>query len=284
MGLKPRRHTWGPNVHYDEAIALLRTEPAAAIEHFENARRAQPTRGRIHANLAWALSNVGRHDDAVRAAVDAIELDPADGYLLARCVHVLGEAGRWAEVAQRSASLDGVRFDNPDDRRFVRESRCWALMQQASFTDALRETTMLVEDWPRHAEVCATHGSALAALCRWDDGIVWLDTAILLDPTDPRYPARREAIARARDHAHHALDELRDAANREPESPARWRDLALGLARFARLEESVDAFSRASVLEPYRDELSGEQLRAAMVEATVRQLVLVGESMPVGAG
>jgi tetratricopeptide (TPR) repeat protein len=273
--------SWEENELYDEGVEVLLTDASAAVPLLEAALELQPDRPRIHVNLGWALSNLGEHDAAKASAERARELDPKDAYVAARRVHILFAAGDADAVIQAAEDASTLADMEEDDHRDVRTMLCWMLMR-VSPTAAVAVADALALEWPTHAEVLAAKGCALAAACRWDEGIVCLDEAIAADPEDARYPRRREQIEQVRDLATVAMSDLREAAEEEPEDANRWRELGLALAKFARLEEALAAFERASALDPEEDPSDPLVMSAMMVEATARPAVLIGNMDPIG--
>ncbi|MDX2086833.1 MAG: hypothetical protein SFX73_03230 [Kofleriaceae bacterium] len=277
----PVNGVWPENERYDRGLELLPTDPLASAKELEAAVEQQPTRARIHINLAWAYSQAARHAAAKAAAQKAHELDSRDAYIAELRVHVLFDAADDAvvEAARHAMQLPDL---DADDRRFVHSALCWTLMRTAP-SAALRETEQLVAAAPSDAEVLATRGCALAAVCRWDEGVTWLDQAIVAAPDDERFVERRAQIIEARDVAEALLAKLRAATDRQPTDATPWRELGLGLAQFARLDEALRAFERARELDPGHSKRREPLVTAAaMVEATARAYVLVGDIMPIG--
>ena len=260
----------------------MHTAPHAAIGLLEAAARLQPDRARIHGNLAWALSNAGRHAEAKAAAERARSLDPDDPYTASIRVTVLGAArdDSVIEAARETMQLPGA---SREDRRDAHAAMCWALMRTAP-ASAVRETERLVAEWPDHAYALAAHGCALAGACRWDEGLTWLDKAIAVNPTDLQLAIRRAKIEEARDFAHAMMRQLRANAERHPTDANGWRELGLCLAKFARLSEALEAFDRANALDPADGDARPDPLvmAALTVEATARSAILVGEIAPIG--
>lgn len=278
---RPVNGVWPANAPYDRGIELLHENPVEAVKHFKAALELQPERARIHINLSWALSQLGEYADAARAANKAHQLDPRDAYIAARRVYVLfiGDDKTVIEAARHAMELPDI---DPDDRRYAHCAICWTLMRSAP-TAAVRETEVLVAESPDDSEALAARGCALAAACRWDEGIPWLDKAIAAAPDDTRFPGRRAQIIEARDVAEALMTKLRDEANRNSDDAKRWRELGLGLARFARLDEALIAFERARQLDPGFGKRHDPLVTAAlMVEATARSYVAIGDYAPIG--
>lgn len=181
--------TWPKNDPYERALALMLRSPPTAFKLFAAAAALQPERARIHINWSLGLSAVGHHDDARVAAERAFELDPQDAHIAARRLYVQLMAGDMtlAKAVHRVMQIPAVA---PDDRRATQVVKCWMLANVAP-ADGLRETERLLAAWPGDAEVMATHGSALAAMCRWDDAVAWLDQAIATAPEDSQLSSAR---------------------------------------------------------------------------------------------
>jgi tetratricopeptide (TPR) repeat protein len=150
--------------------------------------------------------------------------------------------------------------------------------------EAIGETERLVEAFPDAGEALAAPGCALAGVCRWDEALPWLDRAIAAAPGDARLPIRRDQIIAARDAAQGAMKRLREDLESQPRDADRWRELGLGLAKFARLEEALQAFDRAHEIAPIDPDAEQPPLvvAALMVEATARSYLLVGQIAPIG--
>lgn len=151
-------------------------------------------------------------------------------------------------------------------------------------TAALLETKTLVTSWPDNAEALAARGCALANLCRYDEGLAWLEKAIAVAPDDGWFTARRDQIIQARIFAEQTIASLREQTVSDPTDADAWRELGLGLAKFARLEEALAAFDHANELSPPPTRRKPKQLvlAALMVEATARSSVAIGDIAPIG--
>jgi tetratricopeptide (TPR) repeat protein len=267
---------------YDQGFELLCNDDAAALPLLEAAVALQPDRALAHLHLAWAHSNLGHHDAAKTSAQRAHELDSQDPYLAVRRLYILFAAHDTEAALEAATHALTLSALTDDDRRDVRLMRCWMLMR-TSPTAAISEADTLVTDHPTDAEVLAAKGCALAAACRWKEGLVWLDKAIAAAPEDPRFPMRRDQIEQAEIVAEHSISKLQKAAKRKPQDPTRWRELGLVLAKYARLNEALTAFDRAHALEPAsEDDPDPLTLSALMVEATARSAVVIGNIDPIG--
>jgi tetratricopeptide (TPR) repeat protein len=273
---------WPSNDSYERGCELLHDDPKAAIKLFQASAKLQPKRARIYINLAWALSNLARHAEAKAAAAEAHALDPTDPYVAAMRVHVLFTAkdDRLVEVAR--AALEKPELD-AEQRFQVHGALCWTLMRTAPAA-AVEETERLVADSPNNAEALAARGCALAAVCRWDEGIAWLDKAIAAAPDDHRFPDRRATIEQARAIGTETVRSLQENVEQRPDDAKAWRELGLGLAKVARLEEALDAFERANEIDPVKPgkKLSPLVQAALMVEATAHPYVAFGMIQPIG--
>jgi superkiller protein 3 len=260
--------TWESNPTYDRGVELLFSDPAGALEAFDEALTHQPARPRLHANRGWALHRLGRPDEALEAAEHARSLDATDGYIATRLVHFHFDAGDYEEVVPLAQEALRLGLD-PDDEHYARTAIGWALMQFAPVA-AVEQTREVAGMYPEDGEALAVHGCALAGVCRWDEALQWMDRAIEAGD-DPRYVDRRGAIAVARDQGISLLEERRAATWARPDDASAFRQLGLACARLVRHEEALEAFERARELEPEADpDADLEVAHALMVEATLR--------------
>jgi tetratricopeptide (TPR) repeat protein len=175
---------------------VLATTPLEAIGHFERVLQAEPDHPVAWANLAEALAETGRSDDAIKTAQQAlarldrsavrpilgwdVPLYPAQGE-----AHDLWEAAAWSPNATLEANVK---------RRILR----WKLnLLLAGLTKELsyyHEAALTRPDWPAGR---AALGCAFARLNRPFEAITHLSAAVDADPFDR--PAARALYASLRE-------------------------------------------------------------------------------------
>lgn len=277
---------WAENPEYDAALRVMFADTATALRHFEQAIASQPERARVHTNMATCLQHAGRSEDAILAARRGWQLDPEDGYVGARLVHMLFAARVYDECLRISEQVLRLADLSDEDRRYAQGTRGWALMP-TSPSAALVETRAAMEAWPNDAEMLVAHACALGAMCRWDDALEWIDKAIAASPGQAQYATRRQTLVEARTVGLALLDRHRSAALADPGDAEAWRSYGLVCARYARLDDALAAFDRANEIAPYEPAEDGAEpdpvlLAALAVEATIRSALAIGDHSPTG--
>jgi tetratricopeptide (TPR) repeat protein len=152
-----------------------------AIGEYRKALRARPDSAAVLNNLGAALQASGRLDEAVERYRDAVRAQP--GYLNAR--HNLGGAlvlkGAFAEALPYLREAVRAR---PDDAT-ARNNLGGALLATGRVDDAVRELRRAAEIDPRSLNARYNLGRALAAGGRLREAQVELEQALLIAPDDP---------------------------------------------------------------------------------------------------
>ena len=81
--------------------------------HFERALELEPWNPRLHANRAVALAELGRIDDAVLAAEQAVHLNPEGADLWEMLAGASSEAGQGARAKEAAARAELLRRRRP---------------------------------------------------------------------------------------------------------------------------------------------------------------------------
>ena len=154
----------------DSALALLDGEGSRATA-FRRASevigiRESSFRGRTQLFRAWALFGLGRHEEGVQAAIAA------------------------------SSSPDDY------DRQHASLLLGQARIEEGKFGEALQllRAALAVDDSGLRAEAHFGLARALSRLDSLDRALMETDSAIALDPADPRYPRFRTEVLEQRDH------------------------------------------------------------------------------------
>lgn len=167
--------------HANVAAALeQRGRPEEAIAEYRQALRTRPMSAAVLNNLGAALQASGRLDEAIAQYREAVRVEPA--YLNAR--HNLGGAlvlkGAYAEALPYLRESVRAR---PDDAA-ARNTLGGALLAAGRVDDAIRELRRAAELDPRSLNAHYNLGRALAARGRMGEAAAALEQALRIAPED----------------------------------------------------------------------------------------------------
>ena len=94
--------------------------PSLAAAFFNDAVAASPRAARSRRDLGFALSMMGRHQEAIAQLEQAIALDPADLETQLNLAIAYGNAGRPAEARARAQEVLRLKPDYQPARQFLR--------------------------------------------------------------------------------------------------------------------------------------------------------------------
>ena len=191
-----------------------------AEDALRTATKLDPDNAAAHGNLGYTLTELGRYDEAVEAHRTAIKLDPDYAAAHGDLGYALIKLERYdeAEDALRTAT----KLD--PDCATAHGDLGYALIKLERYDEAEEALRTAIELDPDYAAAHGNLGYALDQLGRHDEAVDALEKAIELDPTLP-YPHRILAEIRLHRHPDNtdaALSHLKDAfdrAGRSTEKP-----------------------------------------------------------------
>jgi spermidine synthase len=213
-----------------ESVQALRglTESAAGAqrlteetEWLRSRAAAEPRNIAVRVELSHALAALGRTDEAVAVATDAVRLDPErpePRELLASIFADLGDAPRLSAAAAELVQ----RFPERDDARYYQAA---ALFLAGRTTDAERPIRLLLSANPRHAKGQNLLGALCASAAKPECAEKAFTAARELDPRDPSVYINLGYLRLARGDAEAAAEFFREALAIDTRSEAARRGL-----------------------------------------------------------
>jgi tetratricopeptide (TPR) repeat protein/ADP-heptose:LPS heptosyltransferase len=197
--------------HLVGAVHLEAKQGELAVEWISRAVRKNP-KPEFLSTLGLALSNLGRHDDALVAFDQALQLRPGDAQLW------------W----QKGNAFLAVGYS-------LEALRC--------FEQALQLN-------PRHADAAYRCGHILHGMRRFDDARSRLDRSVELAPEQAATLQLRALVLKELNRLEEALADNLRAAQLDPGNGDVWGNLGAILRTLGRTEQALSAFDRALQLRP----------------------------------
>ena len=212
-----------------------------------------------HLNLGAALSDVGRHEEALEAARVAIEQRPEYAGAYANAGHALIDLGRLEEA---EAILRRGREVDPGHRNTIRN-----LASALERLERFGESLALYDEWldfdPANEQALVGRGGVLLRMGRNEEALAFLKREVArLPDAAPGRGADARDLHRARlrvqmavaagklGRAEEVADQRRRALARAPDRPEPLHDLGETLREEGRLEEAIEWYGLAIELEP----------------------------------
>ena len=198
------------------------------------------------ATLGLALSNLGRHDEALKAFDRALQLKGDDAQLWWQRGSALIAAGRSVEALaafERTLKLDPRHGDAA--------YKCGHLLHGLDrFEEALAYLNRSAELQPRHALTWHMRALVLKELNRLDEALADNRRAIALDPANADTHGNLGAVLQAQGRTEEALSSYERALQIRADNPRTITNRASALAELARLDEAMADYRRALGIDP----------------------------------
>jgi tetratricopeptide (TPR) repeat protein len=198
-------------LHLMGAVHLEAGENDLAVEWTSRAIRKDP-KAEFLSTLGIALSNLGRHDDALKVFDKAVQLKPDDALL-------------WSQLAKACTTL-GQAQD---------ALRCYA---QAFTLD------------PGHADAAYCCGHLCHGMQRHEEALAWLDRSLALRPDHVPALMIRSYVLKALRRLDAALADNLHAARLDPGNSEIANSLGSTLQELGRIEEALSVYERALHIAP----------------------------------
>jgi len=253
-------------LHLTGLVHLEAQQPELAVEWTSRALRKEPKPAYL-TTLGFALSNLGRHDEALRVFDRAIESKPDDAQLWWQRGSALMTAGRTPEAL---ASFEQtLKFDSSHaDAAY----RCGHILHGLGRLDeALAYLTRSAGLQPRSALTLYLRALVLKELNRLDEALADNLRAVELDPANLDSIGNLGAVLQAQGRTEEALAAYERALRIRPGMPRMITNRASVLAELGRLDEAMADYRRALAIAPGYAEASWNlallQLRQGDFEA-----------------
>jgi protein O-GlcNAc transferase len=184
LALEPR----DDEAHYHLALALRPSDPAAALQHFEQACLIDPLPASYHRKIALTLWRLKRFDEALEASQRALAGDPEDEF--AHHGNGLIQESLGDFEAAKAAHLRAAEIAPSCGLFWASGARLAARLGQHAEADALFRRGLASE--MDSAVVCRHYGQFLSRQGRRSTARRYLQRAVELAPDDPR---TRQALA-----------------------------------------------------------------------------------------
>jgi tetratricopeptide (TPR) repeat protein len=248
--------SFGPKNLLEQGLAAQRAGRLdEAIRLFEQVAQRAPKIAQPHQLLALALSEAGRHEDALRVARRALKLEernPGVHYAHGRVQMAAGHPGRARQAFERAASLD------PDS---IPLRLLWAQAADAAADDAAQAVSTAERIYaeaariaPRDPSIPAAHAEMLLRRGEAARAIPEFQRALALAPGSIPCLANLAAAYRAAGDGAAAIESYREVLARAPAAHALRVNLAQTLREAGQKDEAIAVLEETLRLDPDRAE------------------------------
>lgn len=233
----------------NEGIALyVDGEHRDALRAFARAAELDP--GNVNARVFAARVHLERREyDQARGLLDAaLALDAHNSYVRLLRANLATSTGRWADAETELAAAAAI--DNRLPILYVQRARLLdARGDPAAALEALKVAESLTDVEPLRLDVLILHADAATRLGRNPEAAAALHRASEIASAD-QIAAARADVALARNDAPAAVEIIRTALTRAPESSALWTLLGGAYGRAGDLDHATQAYERSVALQP----------------------------------
>ena len=171
-----------PIVHHNLALALMeRGRIDEAIDHFYRALEIQPAFPRAHTNIGVALAKLGRYPEAIRHYTEALRLNPNWAgalYNLGNALAAQGEVNDAVEKYNRALAL------SPKDAE-IHNNMGNALFKNGKVDEALNHYKQAVGFKPAFVPALLNLAKAYAAKDEYETARSYFRKVVALEPDQP---------------------------------------------------------------------------------------------------
>ena len=237
--------------HTNRSIALRRLGRydeaiAEAREAISLADEDEFGQARAQDALASALAEMGRYDEALVAIEEACRLEPTNGRMVSNLGTALGRMGHHEEA--QKAFEDAAKLD-PEDPH-IQANLALSLLSLDRPSEALQAIERSVELDQENPKFRVFLSRVLLALDRRDGALAALRTASDLAPDDVAIQREFASALQQAGRDEEALRSLRQAIERNPGSISPYVSLAAVLGEMGHPEESLSVLDEALQLDP----------------------------------
>ena len=219
---------------------ILRGKPELAVEPARKALEINDSalNGTI---LAMALDWTGDYDEAIKAALAAVDKDPLSAEAHAALAEVYADRNNWSralEEAEQAVKLD-------PNSAFVQRNMGYVLSMQGRYDEALETYAKAAELAPKLGYIYISAGNIYMALNQYEDAIAEFEKAVQANPDTPTgYDMLGHASALNGD-PDRAISVLRKAIELDPEYASAYAHLGRVYYTLLNWESAIENFTKA---------------------------------------
>jgi len=247
----------------NEGVALyVDGEYRDALHAFARAAELDPRN--VNARAFAARVHLERRDfDQARSLLDeALALDARNSYVRLLRASLATSTGNWAAAEAELSAAEAI--DKRLPMLYVQRARLLdARGDPAAALEALQIAESLTDLEPLRLDVLILRADAATRLGREAEAASALQRASAIATPD-QIAAARADVALARNDSHAAVEVVRAALERSPDSAGLWTLLGGAYGRAGELESAIDAYQRSVALRP--NPLACKTLAALMFE------------------
>ena len=232
--------------HNNLAVLMLRSSPERALDHLDQALRANAAYPEAHNNRGLALQLLERFEEAAAAHAEALRLEPTFADAYNNRGTALQKLNRLAEA--EAAYREALRL-RPELLQ-ARVNLGNVMLEKGAAEEAASHYRAALAIDPALADVRFTLGAALERAGRPDEAAAEYREVLRLQPSAADAHTRLGALAEAAGRHDEAVAHYDEWARLEPQSPAAF--IALGNARYRASDfaRAAAAYESAARLAP----------------------------------
>jgi len=224
--------------------------PQEAIEHYLEALRLKPDRPELYYKLGIALNRAGRHEDAIARFEEAVRMDPNSPAFHHELGAVLLNAGKSEQAIAEFREALRLEPQAIDSRTFLATAMLNAGQAQEAIEQFEQVLKALPDSAPTRATVQRRLALALAMTGQADAAVRQYDESLrgVQDTPVERY-FLGHALAGA-NKPREAIIEFKNALGLAPDAVQARYELALALAKLERDPEAIEQLQRVVQSQP----------------------------------
>lgn len=217
-----------------------------AVTLLETAAALAPDQAEAQANLAMALDQSGRTDDAEAAYRRAIRMQPSFVEALYNLGRLLAGAGKLDEATEylrRAATIEPSDAD-------IQALLGGALLDQGRGPEAESALTLALECDPRHVAALRRLSDVKIDAAAWEEAEALLRRAIEIAPEDATLHSRLGYVLHSQDDFENAVGAYEVSLKQNPLSADTIVNLGQALQELGRLDDAVERYREAMRFDP----------------------------------
>jgi tetratricopeptide (TPR) repeat protein len=232
-------------LHLMGAVHLQAGKNELAVEWTSRAIRSQP-RAEFLSTLGFALTGLGRHDDALKVFDKAVQLKPDDAQLWSQLANACSAMGRAEDALQCFAQA--FRLDPRNaDAAYGCGHLCHHMQRHG---EALAHLDQAAAFRPNHVPTLIIRGLTLKQLKRFDDALADVFRAAQLEPGNIEIANSQGAILEELGRFDAALQVYERALQIKPGDARMITNRAGTLVWLGRMDEAMAAYRQVLTVDP----------------------------------